>query len=1167
MIKVIKSFKLLTGLIFFLISALIVGTWFKGNTLYGGAEVGLFGYNPERWLEISKYIWWDVAAPGQLIPHFITGVPIYFFFYILELIGLSPQNIQQLFFFLMLFLMGYGMFLLAFDILDEDKKKYSLIAAIFYLFNAYTLVSVWHRFLYSTIILAAVLPLLILFWRRWIKEGRIFNLNFFLLVNFLSVYMYGNLASVITVWIAFLLISLAEIFFPWQGKFNAGKLSGRFLAGFIFWLLTNMWWITPTFLIAPGLLPQQHSSEDNLGTLVQLSRQTIMPYLLQLVNPYYLFYRQELGTIYSSFIFRMIPWIISAVILLGLIVSLRLKDYAKYSVIFIILLLLAKGAAPPFAYPLIFGFKHLYILGVLRNPFEKLGILLPVFGAILFIVGLQKFFKWGNKYLGLFITRLVFIFVLIILFGYAWPMVGGRVFGTKQFPVRVKVPDSYIEADEWLKQQKVNQGVINQGVILHLPFSGKDVVTYNWDAGYHGVDQNEILFTSLPSLSRVVGIKRVDDTLNSLTYFFNSPFFEDKRILRILQSFNISYIVLHKDTKWADIATYGKDIRLMDPSEMETNLNSLSFLQREINFGNLVIYKLRNQYYQPKITLFETGNLVYPQEANIMQFLNFFENEGQFITIEPSDLAPPILSKIKDISIFPQNSLRYFIASESALTSMANSMLFQSYGSDPIVRQLHVIKDTFSQTGELDSQDLVKEMILANDSLIRFFSDNTLSNESRLSILDTYQHSQKRIFKSNFKTSNLYTAFKDRLADVFNLHLYLLEQAKRSGSVQQSKISEIQNNLIEGLKVNNLLPNFLQTYLPAEQTINRKILQLKVPLQAKYELVMPYRDVLDAYPEFLSELDLRINNQPLSTQGKIDKNIISFGDFDFDSDTYEISYNLLQSSNLVPPLNQFWKAGQVIEGPETMQLISTNGQIAFLESMIKIVTGGDIYEISFDVLPKQKAELYVELIQNSEMFDAKNQYQSLQPNECIIHNCYLIQLDPGKTDWQRYTFLTPPLNLASQKANIRILGVAGEVLIKNFQVKRFYDENIILRKTPPGVIENSFNNLVTMNYQNPVMYKGGISIDKPTFLFFKETFHPGWTLELTKDSKAQRIDQHYLGNLYGNVWWIDKSGDYDFKIEFIPQRNVNNGVVVAITTGILLLIINCYTYLKELSRK
>ena len=127
-------------LIFFLISAFIVVTWFRGEFIYGGAEVGLFGYNLERRLEISKYVWWGAAAPGQLIPQFITGVPIYFCFYIFKLIGLSSQNIQQLFFFSTIFLMGYGVYLLASSIFDDSSKKYSVISGFFYMFNVYTLV-------------------------------------------------------------------------------------------------------------------------------------------------------------------------------------------------------------------------------------------------------------------------------------------------------------------------------------------------------------------------------------------------------------------------------------------------------------------------------------------------------------------------------------------------------------------------------------------------------------------------------------------------------------------------------------------------------------------------------------------------------------------------------------------------------------------------------------------------------------------------------------------------------------------------------------------------------------------------------------------------------------------------------------------------------------------
>lgn len=1152
----------LVPLVLLFVSVAVVGTWFREGIIYAGAEVGLSPYfNPDRFLGIQQFTWWDDVAPGMLAPHFISAVPFYFLLSILQPM-FSPLILQAAIFCVIFFLIGYGIYLLATDILDESRKKYAVFATLFYMFNSYTLVSVWHRFLYSTLILAATLPFLILFWRKWIKGGRFIHLSIFLLINFFSVYMYGNLATVITVWIALLLISLAEVLFPWQGKYYTGKLIGKFFTGLILWLLVNIWWIAPTFLIAPVILSQQHSSENNITTLILLGRQTVIPYLLQLANPFYLFYRQELGEVYSSTFFRILPWIMSALILIGLFVSLKLKNYAKYAVIFIVALLLSKGAAAPFSYPFIFGFEHSFFIGIIRNPFEKLGILLPLFGSIIFAIGLEGCYRFGLRRFGLGVARFGVFIIILALIIFAWPMFSGRIFGNKEFPVRVKVPESYIQANEWFKQQKENQGVI-----LHLPFSGQDVVTYDWKEGYHGVEQNEILFTTLPSLSRTVGVKRVDDTLNSLTYIFNQPFLEnEEQILRVLQLLNIRYIVLHKDTKWEDVATYGKDIKLINPFEMEISLDRLNFLKKDALFDKLVIYSLKSQFYQPKIVFFDTAELVYPGESDIMQIMSFSQGKNPTITADYMDLTETVLSRIGEISIFPQNILQYSVASESALINMASNMLNDPNNPASVMGQLRTIEANFYQSGQLSSANLVREIIVTGETLVRYFNLIRQQAESKLifSAIENYNDSLNNIFENNFKDLSLTKLYKQQIANFFYLHLYILEYIEKQRPDERQKISDISIKLINSLKDNDLLPVYLQSYLPGKQEINRKILKYKIPVKSKYEIYMANNNTPDFYPDLLSKLELRVNDKSATISGEIDDKRIFLGDYDFDGSLYEISYNVLLSVNLVPELDDFLKVGNIkSENFGALHLTANAAGIAFLESPIGNVKGRDIYKISVDVLFKQGSKFYVEVIQNTEDFEDKKKFQTLKQGDCTFHSCYIIELYPGKEGWQNYTFFTQALNLASRKSSIRILIDNGEILIKNLLVNKVFDEDVVLKKRVNELPDSLPVGFVTADYQSPVFYSGKIRLDKPTFLFFKETFHPGWNLQLVKDGKVQTVDNHYLGNLYGNIWWVDNPGDFDFRIEFTPEQNVGKGIAVTIVTTIIIVLINCFLYFKR----
>lgn len=1130
-----------SGVLFLLIALVIVTIWFRQGLLYGGAEVGLLTYNPARFLDIQQFIWWGATAPGMLVPHFITGVPFYFVLSLIQNI-FSPTILQAGIFFCLLFLMGYGMYLFSLAIFGVDKKLYAVLAGLFYMFNSYTVVEIWHRFLYTGFFLAAFLPFFALFWKKWINKGQFLFLVLFLLTNLISSYMFGNLASILTVWLLILLITASDAIFPLR-KNELIKIGLRFFLGAFFWLVTNIWWLIPVLGVSTSLLPEQHSSEDNINTLINIGKQTILPFTLQFANPFYLFYTAELGQIYNSLFFKILPWIPTLIIFIGLLTAFKQKNLAKFSLIYLLVIMFSKGPTNPFGYPYIWSFTNIYVLGVIRNPFEKLGILLPFFGSILFVVGLTVVYSWGIKKIGLLGSRFLIAISLLSILVYAWPMFTGKVISKPLEPLQVNVPPYYKQADDFLKNQTEKEGNI-----LHLPFSGRDVVTYNWQHGYHGVDINQILFTSSSSMSRNIGLKRVDDTFKSLTLVFNNPLSKNKDlVIKLLQDLNIKFIVLHKEVKWQDISTYGKDVRLIDPVKMEVTLNSFNFLERQASFVDLIIYKLRDNFFKPKIIISSTTSLVYPGESNYLQINTLTGNKNIIITPQGNNLSEQNLSNVKDILIFPENKLNYSVASESAMIDMTNNPA-------SLINQLKLMKNYFSQTGLLMSEELTEKILKATENLVK------LSN-SKVTSAETYEDSLKDIFKNNFKDISLLKLFKSQITDTFYLHLYILEKL---GEDQLVTI------LTEGLKENNLLPPYLNSVI-SDREIDRTVLQFKVPIKSKYELLVSPQ-ALELYHDFLSKLDVRINDNTVQTKGKIDKNIISFGEFNFDKDIYEISYNSLLSSNLLPSIDKILKMGNVQLKEDSIHLISGEQGIAYLEASLNGVSGNDVYNITFDVLFERGNEFYVEIMQDSEDFDNQKEYQTIQSNECSMHTCYPIKLDPSKSGWQKYSLLTSPLNPISQRANFRIIvfskfensqKIHGDLFIKNLQVNKVFNGEVFLKKKISDSLGSSAGELISINHQTPVSYFGKIRLSQPSFFMFKETFHPGWSLTLTQGDKVYKIDKHFMGNLYANSYFIDKIGEYDFKLEFEPQKGVDKGLLITLFGWVIVLMIFIWSQFKR----
>src|SRR3989338_2742963 len=236
---------LLVVLIFLIVSLILILSWFKDGHFYGGLDVGLPTYNPQKVFEMAKYIWWDNVAPWFLIPHVITSISLYFFLSFLQFLGIGSVGIQAILFSTLLFLMGFGMYLLTLSIIGQDKKIYAVIAGLFYIFNPYMMTQIWHRFVHTSFLFMASIPFLILFWRLWIKSGNYLFLLYFLLVNLLASYMFGTIAYVFPLWLIMSLFSISEIFLPWENKSHLIKILWRSALGSAFWILLNSWWLIP----------------------------------------------------------------------------------------------------------------------------------------------------------------------------------------------------------------------------------------------------------------------------------------------------------------------------------------------------------------------------------------------------------------------------------------------------------------------------------------------------------------------------------------------------------------------------------------------------------------------------------------------------------------------------------------------------------------------------------------------------------------------------------------------------------------------------------------------------------------------------------------------------------------------------------------------------------
>lgn len=1100
-----KAFKKLGPLLFFFVlSVCIIFSWFKEGLPYGGGDVGLQTFNSSWYAQNAQYIWWEATAPGFPVPQGLTSVSLHFFFSILEKIGFLPWMLQASLFFIFLFLMGYGMYLFVRSILKEEKRIYAVLAGLFYMLNPYMMIQVWHRFIHNTMFLAAVLPFLTYFWLRWIQKGELKNLLIFLLINLLSVYLYGSLAFIVTVWLWFFLITLGRGCLPWLGFKNLARLGWHFALGLILWILINSWWLIPMFIVGPGLFSEQHSIEESIATLINLGLQTSMPFMLQVVNPYYLFQQLDLGKIYLTTPYMIMPWLLSFTVFIGLIKGFYSKNVAFWSVIFVIIVFLSKGAAEPFSKLYILGFTNFYPLGIIRNPFEKIGILMPFLSSILFAFGilwLFNFFKNRIGSNGSFFLITILVFALAV---FSFPMFTGGVLGNPTNPGYVKVPDDIGKADKWIKSQKT------EGKILHLPLSWNEDVKYRWEHGYSGLDPNALLFTSLPSISHGFSLKALDNELALLSLIFSKQYSGYKvQTLKLLQDFDVRFVVLHKDTDWLGDGLY-------DPLEAEQSLNGLDFVEKKVQFGNLIIYEIKNEFYQPKIILSDASVFIYPTAGEFSIWPRLLTSTAQFVgpvNNEAINLSEDTKSRN---FVFPKSSFVYGQVQENI--QLMTDLTF-------INSRLEQLKSFFNQNGLILSRDLTEQLIMSSQVLTEITKESNALFKSKL---DDYRISIAKTFRKQVDYAVFSSPGSESIiSSYFRTHLTILKVLENKAEGEERKyIAEIESLIKQNLLDEGILPETTE-----ENAEERQILQYEIPVMGGY-------DILKAGS--FTGTQITVNGTSKLLAGRIQGDFMSFGKMDLNPGTLEISYPLMFSENLAPPR-------------EASEVVSVSQSQAYIEVPVRSVKGGDLLRLSVDAKMTQGNGFYVSLYENNEAYSK----QGIEPPSSSKEP---VTLNSGD-DWRKIT-LNIRLKPTTETATFVIFLPASNnvfsaplLSIKDIKIQKILTEPIILTDASTAETRSSMATIEKIERKSPVEYIGKINIDKPTFLFFKESYHSGWELSLLKDDQVYVQDKHLVGNFYGNVWYVNKLGEYNFKIQFKPNGFVIKGIMISSSVLLLLCIV------------
>ena len=1157
------SFHALPLTILFILSLVMIVSWFRYGYLYGGGDVGLPTYDPIRILNIAKNIWWDVHAPGFAYPTALTAIPLYLILAFLQILGLSNIFMQALTFGSLLFLTGAGMYLLFFEATDLRSKTLSFVAAIFYMLNPYMITQIWHRFVHTAFFLAALIPILMFIYIKIVKtHGFIWFLSF-IIISFGFSYAYGSLPFMVVIWIPIFIYSL------WKKNITI------FILVFFSWLISNIWWLYPFWTTGPAIYTQVHSIYSSIQTLITLGSQNTVPMVIRGINSFYTFGDNAWVPGYDNFFMQTVSWLFPIITLVGIYSILVKKTKSLYIWLFIFLvgIFVSKGMATPFGYPFLWLFSKSFFLGAFRNSFEKLGIIIPFSSAFIFPMGIAGIYYWlkdktsGKRFWPILLISIILILELGI---YAWPMWVGKIFGSLEQSAFVEVPDSYRQADQWIQNQN------KEGRILQLPFATGDAITYFWSKGYNGIEPSALLFDT-PSVSKGFGLDLLDNDLATIKTVFSAKDLDKKAIANVLSSLNIKYIVLHKDVDW-------KARNLLDPENLEKTLSNIEFVTKKMEFENLLIYEINDSFVTPKIYTTEISDVLIGGDKYFSLWPEMFSNRNW-----PVSFVTPVNNNENAPSFY--NSADFAITSTQVIDIPAIPLAYKENALAELPRP------RFLPDSPLYFLIVLKEKI-------QIFSTPILDKYS--AELDL---AGKRLVEAYILTKkgnlNLVNRTMDRYLNKLDIALSLIDQKQKSGLINNTEKLILQQifarqeiiladlndiNNLNKLKAKLSKMGFIPYYDLKEEAgmrmYNRRIYRFDVQKEGFYEILLKDFKSKELYQDNLKFIPIQIDDNIKTLKVSENGDFMSLGYVKLLPGLHEFSYDPVDSINLNPEItsDDWVKSGLVNvvkDGSQNaLEFTTTKDGFSSISFPLKDFNNTAIYRIDFDYWIKNGQGPILQVEQSSDwdvkgkrfmdidkLYDKSNySFYWNRASEIFLprSNTNRAVIRIYAQPWNNCLGILIDKRTCQNKEIYQKYNRESDFVIKNLSVRRLFVNDIILRSSSVESVNPEIKK-VSINQKSPSYYEGELNLDGPTSLFFLTTFHPEWKLSLIKDGKTKVVseDKHFLANGYGNAWYLDENaGQYKIKIEFLPQGRFYRGIAIS-STGTAFLIIVVFVYFRK----
>lgn len=1031
---------------------------------------------------------WADPALGTNTSIIVGTAPTYWFLSHFQKIGIPGFLIEAAVLFILLEVGGIFIFLLTKQLFPDISNRFALLATAFYLFNPYVLVNIWVRFLTNHIFSFVFFPLALYLFIRGLKSR---NFRFAVALAIISLIFSFALTSIPTNLLLWGIFIYATIFFAISDKQLRDKIFYLkfFSLTLILYILVNFWWLGQFTLFFFSQTKTEVVSSFFSGEGNISTLSILSGQLGQLINILRLMHGTFFQQGHSWAQFLIYPPIVFVEFLITGLIFWCIFFYRKNINVLFLASIFLVGLFLTKGSSLPFG-----------ELFEFVFVSIPSFQVFR-----NPFEKFG---------------LLVILA--AAPLFAQGIRGIVEF-LNIR----------WSRSGKVGEIIYGAAIFFMLFVWGVPFWTGDVFSSYKSIsDKAESYQVEVPSYYREAnewfnkqsGIFRFISLPlggEGITYNWDKPYIGVDLSSTFFDIPNISnnttvpfyfdfvsemsnYQLSEKILEFMPFVNgryilLRKDIdfkanKMADPQALKLKLTQMvdkGLLSKKADLGQLEIYEIDSQLFWPKI--FITQNILVGNKPDLFGFKDP-------LAIISSENAAPNLEKFG----------KFFFKAD---------------------------KVYFPPVGETSLPQLRDEDLLANLSSARFFpgkagySLSRLKENLELPIKGDYWN---RIY---YKTNLL----GKRVLEIYRLKkqgadLRLVDKTEETYQKQLNELSAVfldlgRSGAVPAAIQQSLLIQYIllkrvdsSSQYPLKQILVelRTIPQFELPVGNERYIIYRFKlshsgDYKLTFPKGFTATKSFLDGQPVNYPTEENAQATSFA---FREGVHELSMSLSDSS--------LWSEVLSIDNLHLKDIYDK--EFALLDL-------ANFYQLDFDYRLISGNEFQIILAQDIDKKDSPILANKLK----------------GSGDWQHWQSQFAS-NTGASLAKLTVQSSPPfDLEIKNLKIKGLMQLDPIL--TSSSAFSNNSETSWEWTRVNPALYK--IKIKKPTdkveLLVFSELFNSNWKIYPVKDEGATFVEeQHFLVNSYANGWLLEKKGEYDLALEFMPQRILNSSRIISASSFLLL---------------